>query len=503
MKHLIILSDGTELFSGGETENAIQSVEITQTVNSGEELTLGSVCAGMVEATLIAPGGGLSLAAGEEITLYRVREDARTKIGVYILEKPTKVSANSMKLMGFDYTQKLDKDLSLWLAQLDAWPYTLLDLANQVCAQCGVTLENEEIPNGDFYVQKFSADGVTGRDLMRWIGQVSGRFCTATAEGSLKFDWYREKTGVIGRDYWYYQNGLKFEDYAVGRIARVQIRQTAEDVGTSYPDTTGNTYVIEGNPLLSATDGEVLLPVAQKLYEQLQDVTYTPARVTVSADFGISAGDILQVTDANGAAFPMYVMKKKYSAGRDTLECTGSARRESTMAVNNQTIRQYMGKVLNLSMTVDGIRAENKDMQGNLAALQLDLSGIEGRVEQSTKDADTLKSDIADLELSAQELRLSFQDIVENGTAKVTTSTGYTFDQDGLQIRKDGQQMENRLDHEGMVVSRSGTAILKATAAGVEATDVRVNNYLMVGNCRFEDYTNGTDSKRTACFFIG
>ena len=80
----------------------------------------------------------------------------------------------------------------LWLAGLEEWPYTLLDLASQVCTQCGVALENEEIPNGDFYVQKFSADGVTGRDLMRWIGQVSGRFCVATADGNLRFDWYKE-----------------------------------------------------------------------------------------------------------------------------------------------------------------------------------------------------------------------------------------------------------------------------------------------------------------------
>jgi hypothetical protein len=173
------------------------------------------------------------------------------------------------------------------------------------------------------------------------------------------------------------------------------------------------------------------------------------------------------------------------------------------MVVSNQTIRQYMGKVLNLSMTVDGIKAENKDMQGNLASVQLALDGIDGRVVQNSEDTGALKSDVADLKLSAQSLQLSFQNIVDNGTAKVTTSTGYTLDADGLKIKKSGQQMENKLDDTGMVVTRNDTPILKATAEGVEATDVRVNNYLIVGNCRFEDYTNGTDSRRTACFFTG
>lgn len=503
MKHLIILPDGTELFSGEETVNAIQSVTITQTVNSEENLTLGSVCAGMMEAKVITPGGGLSLTAGDEITLYRVQDDGRTQIGRFILEKPTRTSANAMKLTAFDAVTKLDKDLSTWLAQLDAWPYTLFELAGLVCQQCGVNLENEQIPNGDFYVQRFSADGVTGRDLMGWIGQAAGRFCIATADGNMKFDWYKENPKTIGGDYWYYQNGLSFEDYSVEKIARVQIRQTAEDIGTSYPDVAGNTYVIEGNPLLAAVDSQILLPVAQSLYEQLKDVTYTPARVTIPASPEIGAGDIVSVTDVNGVTFSVYVMRKKTASGRDTLECTGTAERESTMVVSNQTIRQYMGKVLNLSMTVDGIKAENKDMQGNLASVQLALDGIDGRVVQNSEDTGALKSDVADLKLSAQSLQLSFQNIVDNGTAKVTTSTGYTLDADGLKIKKSGQQMENKLDDTGMVVTRNDTPILKATAEGVEATDVRVNNYLIVGNCRFEDYTNGTDSRRTACFFTG
>ena len=44
-RHLLILPDGREIFSGPEQENALQSVTVTQCVNSGEELTLGSACA--------------------------------------------------------------------------------------------------------------------------------------------------------------------------------------------------------------------------------------------------------------------------------------------------------------------------------------------------------------------------------------------------------------------------------------------------------------------------
>ena len=62
-RHLWILPDGTEVFSGAEQENVLRSVKVTQSVNSGTELTLGSACSAMMEAELITPGGGLSTPA--------------------------------------------------------------------------------------------------------------------------------------------------------------------------------------------------------------------------------------------------------------------------------------------------------------------------------------------------------------------------------------------------------------------------------------------------------
>ena len=63
--------------------------------------------------------------------------------------------------------------------------------------------------------------------------------------------------------------------------------------------------------------------------------------------------------------------------------------------------------------------------------------------------------------------------------------------------------MENTLDNTGMYVKRSDDVMLQANADGVIATDVSVRNYLIVGNhARFEDYSDGTDNARTACFWI-
>ena len=508
-RHLLILPDGTELFSGPDFTNALQSVTVTQAVNAGEELTLGSVCACELQAELITPDGGLSLNAGETVTLYRVDEDeTRQQMGIFWLEKPTRPTAHTMSLTAYDAVSRLDQDLTQWLGELEQWPYALQEFAQLVCSQCGLTLEEGTLPNGDFYIEAFAGESITGRHLMQWLGQITGRFCRATAEGSLEFAWYTpNETLAVGPSQgdgrvFYYQGELEYADYQVAPIEKVQLRQSEQDVGTVWPDETGqkNTYIIENNPMLAARDSETLLPVAQTLYEQLQDAAYTPCKVVIPASPEIAAGDSITVTDANGKTFTAWVMKKTSDGQRDTLECTGSYRRDSTTAVNNLGFRALSGKVLNLRTDVDGLKAENKDTQGRLAAVSLDLEGIRSRVESQEASSQTIAGNVSSLTQTAQSLSLELETIRENGTGKVTTSTGYTFDDKGLLISRSDSDMENLLDHTGMYVRRSGEILLQANNQGVEARDVTVGNYLIVGdNARFEDY--GGD--RTACFYLG
>lgn len=86
------------------------------------------------------------------------------------------------------------------------------------------------------------------------------------------------------------------------------------------------------------------------------------------------------------------------------------------------------------------------------------------------------------------------------GINSIKTSTGYTFDQDGLNIHKSGEEMENLLDNTGMYVKRDGEDILVANNEGVDAINLRSRQFLVIGdNSRIENYGSG----RTACFFIG
>lgn len=128
---------------------------------------------------------------------------------------------------------------------------------------------------------------------------------------------------------------------------------------------------------------------------------------------------------------------------------------------------------------------------------------ISGEVSKHQQDIDGIRSDLTSMKQTATQISAAVKSIEEDGVSKVTTETGATLDKEGLHITKSGEEMESRIDYSGLHVERNDVAILEATAEGVEAENVKVRTYLIVGqHARFEDYANERDSARTACFYI-
>ena len=123
----------------------------------------------------------------------------------------------------------------------------------------------------------------------------------------------------------------------------------------------------------------------------------------------------------------------------------------------------------------------------------MNLEGLKAQVSRQVSGLNRLTQ----LQQDAQALKLQVQQL-EQGSGRVVTSTGYSFTEEGLYISKTGQEMESRVDHTGLYVSRGDQVVLQAGHRGVTAVDVTAGNYLVVGShARFEDYEGGT-----ACFYI-
>ncbi len=546
MKTVLCLPDGQELTSGAPG-TAILSSTLTHCVNAETDLKPGSCCAAMAELTVFHGG---EFAPGQEITVFLEQEDGqRQQEGIFILEKPEKTGYDTQRLTAYDRVVLLDQDLTDWLAGLTDWPYSLYDFCRMVCEECGLELANETLPNGSFPVQKFSSQGITGRQLICWVGEAAGLYAHANTQGQLEFAWYTqaqtevwpndqrqsavcldgvlELSGVSAAlesatltlggvraevhnetltlcwipNQWYFQNGLTVQDYQVQPVQKVQICATDSDVGVIWPEEPEgtNTYRVEGNLLLSAQSTQDLLPVAQVLFEQLQGICYTPCQVTVPDTANITAGQILTIGDLSGKTVSAYVMTARRCGGQLTLSCTGNSRRDSVTAVNTQSYKALSGKVLELQTSLEGLRAENRDAAGNLARVELDLEGVRSQVEKHAVETQDVSTRVSALEQSAEALQLEFTQILEEGVEQVKTTTGFTFNDQGLHIQKSGEAIANRMDHTGMYVTRSDTEILVANTDGVQATDLTAHNFLIVGShARFQDY----GENRTGCFYL-
>lgn len=166
-----------------------------------------------------------------------------------------------------------------------------------------------------------------------------------------------------------------------------------------------------------------------------------------------------------------------------------------------------------INNTTDSLnKTLTKTISDNYAALETNANKISASVESLkttvTEDIDGLNQDISslrqkvDLQLTEDSVDIQIEKKLQNGVTKVDTTTGFTFDENGLNISKTDSPTNTQITENGMTVNKTetGDAVLTANKDGVDAVNLRATTYLIVGKrSRFEDYEPG----RTGCFWIG
>lgn len=397
LQPILTLPSGTEL-KGGSPGSAVKSLTLHTAVNAGQEFAIGSAYSDYIEAEIWAdPNGSLQITAGDALTYYR-QDDAgnRTRVGIFYAEKPTRTKRNSYKVTAYDTMSKLDADFSGWLRANQAqFPKTIWQLVQLACQRAGVTLASSSLPiNGSYSVQAFYADDLTCRQIISWAAEAAGCYAHMNADGKLQFLTYTDKRSTVkitpdgaSNSTAYYADSLSYEDYTVKAIEKVQIRQSDSDVGVIYPDSTTatNTYVVQGNLLLTTGTEANLKSVVQNLYNVLKNVTYTPCKVSVPSSSGLACGQIVHVKDARGREFDTYLMSATISSGKASFESVGSASRESSSAVNSQSYKNLTGKMLEIKTSVDGLEVKASDLTGKYTDLKATVDGLSSEVKKDTK----------------------------------------------------------------------------------------------------------------------
>ena len=509
-QNILMLDDGTQI-RAGPGGSAIQSIIYTSTVESETDLTPGAACAGKIEFVVwVQPGTNLVFTSGTRIRYYQQDDTgAQELIGTFWAVKPTKQSRNTYKVYAYDAVSKLDSIQSAWLQSIqDDFPMSLWAFAQAVAQRCGIAIANDSsLPRaGDYQVQAFYADDLTGRQLLSWVAQAACTFLRATPDGQMEFAWYTENavTGIFpeATEHWtalnlagqvytcadgsvwtynqdtaaYRRDGLSYEEYQTATIDKVQLKQSDDDVGVIYPpDATGtNSLVIQGNLLLAPTSAASLSPIAQAIYETMQNVSYTPLKASLFSDGrAFLPGQIITATDPWGNALQTYVMTVQQHGRQISVESTGNASRDGTAAVNQQKYTNLQGKLLEISASVDGLKIKASDLEGQYTELSQTVDSITLTAET---DGDTSK-----LVISANGIELSSANITFDGMvtfADLSGSGKSTINGDNITTGTIGNQAGNTVYDLDAGTIRTG----RSNGNRVNINDRGINWYIEQSN---------------------
>jgi archaellum component FlaC len=181
-------------------------------------------------------------------------------------------------------------------------------------------------------------------------------------------------------------------------------------------------------------------------------------------------------------------------ASRSELKITQNSISTTVSETVNAVVENIDNRVTDVANTLE---QNSKDLSDKIDNINDSLGEY---AKQST--VVTVTNSVQEIQTALNEQILVTQQIKEDGVEKVTTTTGFTFDQAGLTIDKTGSDTKTLVDEDGMTVySKTGSEesiLLNVDSQGVQTENLHVRTFTQIGtHTRLQDYEDGT-----AIFYI-
>lgn len=395
---------------------------------------------------------------------------------------------DSMRLFDRDYSEsKL------------SYPATRLQIIQDACEVCGVTLQSTRFDNDDLIIQNRPDDSsITFRQVIAWVAQMDCQWAKTDAYGRLCLDWYKNEVpddfynkeevpwkDIEGKDILdttgaqiitVMQKGITAIDtngftpwlYDI-EITGVKVTEYVENSSQNEAKTyqSGESgYVIEisDNKLIQEGSGE---KICQIIADRCVGLKFRPFTTGALTNIAWEAGDTIEISDRNGKQYKSFLTSVTLNPGAfEQLEC-------SAKSVSRNKQKQYT-----LSQQV---QAENKkNLKDERTAREKALEELSKRLAESSGTYTTVETqpDGSNIYYLHNKPQLSDSDIVWKMTAEA-----WAVSTDG------GQHWNGGMTVDGDVIAR----IL--TATGVNADWINTGTIKAIdkdGNTTFlVDVTTG------------
>lgn len=177
-----------------------------------------------------------------------------------------------------------------------------------------------------------------------------------------------------------YKN-VDYEDYNTEKINSVQIRLEEDDIGATYTEdgvTNVNQLTITGNSLLFHLSSEELTSVAQAIYNQIKDISFTPNETLVKGGSYFNYGDkylvnakIPMENEVVVNTFESYVLTKSINGIQGMSTLIGAKGSQYQPQIANDIITQMKiinGRSAKVKADMESLKVEYKDFEKNVSS---------------------------------------------------------------------------------------------------------------------------------------
>lgn len=393
-------------------------------------------------------------------------------------------------------------------------PYTMEDVLSLICGLLG--LNSLEIPEvsafREVYESGANLDGTeTIREVLNAIAEATQTIYYINGEQNLVFK-RLDKDGAalleIGKD-----DYIDLDSGANRRLTAItHTTELGNNVVVSLEES-GTNQFIRDNPFWDLrTDIDTLLNNA---LANIGGLTINQFSCSWRGNPLLEIGDKIALITKDDKIVYSYLLDDvisydgAYSQKTKWEYSADDADTPANPANLGDALRQTYAKVDKVNKQIDIVASETGANTEAIAALRINTDSINATIvsveEAQAAAIDGIYSDMAtltsrvDATMSAEDVVIAIQSELANGVDKVTTSTGFTFNEAGLTVSKSDSEITTTISQDGMKVYKNNEAVLIADNEGVKAEDLHATTYLIIGNnSRLEDY-----GERTACFWIG
>ena len=379
---------------------------------------------------------------------------------------------DSMRLFDRDYS---DSKLT--------YPATRLQIIQDACEVCGVTLQSTRFDNDDFVIQNRPDDSsITFRQVIAWIAQMGCQWAKTDAYGRLCLGWYKNEVP----DDFYNKEEVPWKDIEVKDILDTTGAQiiTVMQKGITAIDTNGFTpwlydveitgvkvteyvensskneaktyqsgksgYVIKisDNKLIQEGSGE---KICQIIADRCVGLKFRPFTTGALTNIAWEAGDTIAISDRNGKQYKSFLTSVTLNPGAfEQLEC-------SAKSVSRNKQKQYT-----LSQQVQA--ESKKNLKDERTAREKAIEELSQRLSESSGTYTTVEAqpDGSNIYYLHNKPQLSDSDIVWKMTAEawaVSTDGGQHWN-GGMTV--DGDVMARILTATGVNADWINTGTIKA-----------------------------------------